>query len=149
MLEQVPDLFHGHLLTHNPLLAFVCQLICQVINYQAKTKKVWALPISLATTLGIVIYFLFLCLLRCFSSAGSLSITLYIQVTVTRHDSSWVSPFGYFRIKACMTAPRNFSQSSTSFIGILCQGIHLVPLSNFLCIGRLVVGTYHFHALGA
>lgn len=31
-------------------------------------KTVWALPISLATTLGIIIYFLFLLLLRCFNS---------------------------------------------------------------------------------
>ena len=33
---------------------------------------VWALPISLATTLGIIIYFLFLWVLRCFSSPRSL-----------------------------------------------------------------------------
>jgi hypothetical protein len=36
----------------------------------ALTKMVWALPISLATTQGIIIYFLFLHLLRCFSSVG-------------------------------------------------------------------------------
>ena len=58
-----------------------------VINYQAKTCKVWALPISLATTLGIVCYFLFHGVLRCFSSPSSLSHTLYIQVAVLRHDS--------------------------------------------------------------
>ena len=33
---------------------------------------VWALPISLATTFGIVFYFLFLRVIRCFSSPGSL-----------------------------------------------------------------------------
>ena len=33
---------------------------------------VWAVPISLATTLGIIIYFLFLWVLRCFSSPRSL-----------------------------------------------------------------------------
>ena len=33
---------------------------------------VWALPISLATTLGIIFYFLFLWVLRCFSSPRSL-----------------------------------------------------------------------------
>ena len=49
-----------------------------------------------------------------------------------RHDSHRVSPFGYFRFKACLAAPRNFSQPTTSFIGILCQGIHYVRLINFL-----------------
>ncbi len=38
----------------------------------AKTILVWAIPISFATTLGITICFLFLWLLRCFSSPGSL-----------------------------------------------------------------------------
>ena len=36
------------------------------------TIEVWADPCSLATTEGLVIYFLFLGLLRCFSSPGSL-----------------------------------------------------------------------------
>jgi len=57
---------------------------------------------------------------------------LYIQRIVTRHDPSRVSPFGHLRIKACLSAPRSLSQTATSFIGVLCQGIHRVPLSNFL-----------------
>jgi hypothetical protein len=36
-----------------------------------KIIKVWAIPVSLATTPGIVVYFLFLWVLRCFSSPGS------------------------------------------------------------------------------
>ena len=36
----------------------------------AETGTVWALPRSLATTGGIIIYFLFLRVLRCFSSPG-------------------------------------------------------------------------------
>ena len=35
------------------------------------TKQVWAIPRSLATTRGIIIYFLFLKVLRCFSSLRS------------------------------------------------------------------------------
>ena len=35
------------------------------------TRSVWALPRSLATTGGIIVYFLFLEVLRCFSSLGS------------------------------------------------------------------------------
>ena len=38
--------------------------------------SVWALPISLAATFGIILYFLFLRLLRCFSSPGSRPYTM-------------------------------------------------------------------------
>ena len=37
---------------------------------EAGTSLVWALPRSLATTGGIIVYFLFLKVLRCFSSLG-------------------------------------------------------------------------------
>jgi hypothetical protein len=54
--------------------------------------------------------------------------TLYIQVWVTGHVSSRVSPFGNPRITARLPAPRGLSQAPTSFIGSWCQGIHRVPL---------------------
>lgn len=57
---------------------------------------------------------------------------LYIQAQVARHYSNWVSPFGNLRFKACLSAPRSLSQTATSFIGILRQGILYVRLSNFL-----------------
>ena len=38
---------------------------------------VWAVPISLATTFGIAFCFLFLRVIRCFSSPGSPRITIY------------------------------------------------------------------------
>ena len=53
-----------------PLIDIRLSTYLPVINYQAKTKKVWALPLSLAATYGIIGYFLFLALLRCFSSGG-------------------------------------------------------------------------------
>lgn len=43
-------------------------------------------------------------------------------------------PIRIFPVQSLMTASRDFSQSSTSFIGSICQGIHFVPLSTFLCI---------------
>jgi hypothetical protein len=43
--------------------------------------------------------------------------TLYIQVQVTGHDSSRVSPFGHPRITVRVPTPRGLSQASTSFIG--------------------------------
>ena len=69
-------------------------------NCQMKAIKVWALPRSLATTYGIIGYFLFLEVLRCFSSPAYRSPALYIQAGATRHNSSEVSPFGHLRIKA-------------------------------------------------
>ena len=49
---------------------------------------------------------------------------LCVQAGVTPHDGCRVSPFGHLRIEAWSTAPRSFSQSPTSFIGIRRQGIH-------------------------
>ena len=100
--------------------------------------KVWADSVSLATTPEIVIYFLFLALLRCFSSGGSLSITLYIQVTM---QQTWLCagfPIRTFPDQSLLTAPRDLSQSSTSFIGNIRLGIRCVPLSTFLCIVPVV-----------
>ena len=54
--------------------------------------------------------------------------TLCVQVQVTGHDSSWVSPFGNPRITARLPTSRGLSQAPTSFIGSWCQGIHHVPL---------------------
>ena len=54
--------------------------------------------------------------------------TLCVQVWVNPHDWVRVSPFGNSRISARLTAPLDFSQSPTSFIGSWCQDIHRMPL---------------------
>jgi hypothetical protein len=72
--------------------------------------------------------FLFLWVLRCFTSPRSLHTPYFIQVQVTGHNSSWVSPFGHPRINARLPTPQGISQAPTSFIGSRCQGIHHVPL---------------------
>ena len=72
--------------------------------------------------------FLFLALLRCFSSCRSL---LY-PMNSSKDDLGLpdrVSPFGNLRIKAWLTAPRSFWQPSASFIASWCQGIHQMPFS--------------------
>ncbi len=82
-------------------------------------------PRSLAATRGISIDFF---------SSGYLDVsvprvrlaTLYIQVAIP--PKRWVSPFGHPRIKACLSAPRGISQTSTSFIAFCRQGIHRVRL---------------------
>ena len=71
-----------------PVFIFVYQLIHSAINYQMEMKKVWAIPVSLATTPRIVVYFLFLEVLRCFSSPAYRSPTLYIQAGADRHYST-------------------------------------------------------------
>lgn len=57
---------------------------------------------------------------------------LYIQIRVTGHYPRRVSPFGNLRFKGCQAPSRSLSQPTTSFIGILCQGILYARLSNFL-----------------
>ena len=73
-------------------------------------------------------WFLFLQLLRCFSSPRSLHTPMY---SVSDDPEGRVSPFGNLRIKACLLAPRSLSQATTSFIAWYRQGIHHVHL--FTC----------------
>ena len=72
---------------------------------------VWALPFSLAATHRITCCFLFLRLLRCFSSPGSLP-----YVMDWRMDdwslSSRVSPFRYLRINGYLLLPEAFRSLS-------------------------------------
>ena len=70
-------------------------------------------------------WFLFLRLLRCFSSPGSLYLT---YVFSQEFPCGRVSPFRYLRIKALLPAPRSFSQAYTSFIACNRQGIHHMHL---------------------
>ena len=48
---------------------------------------------------------------------------------MTAHNYGRVSPFGHPRINALLATPRGLSRPYTSFIGLLCQGIHRVPLT--------------------
>ena len=77
--------------------------------------------------LGNLGWFLFLWVLRCFSSPGSPPHTYVFSVGYPAY-TGWVSPFGHRRIKACLSAPRRFSQITTSFIASDCQGIHRIRL---------------------
>ena len=76
-----------------------------------------------------LIYFLFLRVLRCFSSPGSLVPAIYSPThdscfQVHRIYDSRVSPFGNLRVKRLIAANRSLSQLVTSFIGARCLGIH-------------------------
>ncbi len=73
----------------------------------AVTWMVWAVPRSLATTGGIIVYFLFLQVLRCFSSCVSLLHTL--DNTSSRY---WVVPFGNLWIKGHLHLPKAYRSLS-------------------------------------
>ena len=89
--------------------------------------RVWALPLSLATTQGVEVSFL---------SSGYLDVsvpqlasrTLWIQVRVPAHYHWWVSPFGNPGVKGWSAPHPGLSQPPTSFFGSWRQGIHRVPL---------------------
>ena len=74
--------------------------------------------------------FLFLWVLRCFTSPRSLLLPYVFRqrspdITPVSFE---VSIFGDPRIEARLQAPRGLSQVTTSFIGSWCQGIHRLPL---------------------
>ncbi len=81
-------------------------------------------PRSLATTSGVSFDFL---------SSGYLDVsiprvrfvTLCIQITITHKVLG--CPIQTFSDQSLFSAPRNFSQSITSFIASYCQGIHQMP----------------------
>ena len=90
------------------------------------TTLVWAGPRSLATTRGIIVYFLFLRVLRCFSS-------LRWRRATARHRAR--SPMGCPIRKSpdqwSFAPTRGLSQLITSFIASESQGIHLAPFPTF------------------
>ena len=87
----------------------------------AETILVWAVPISLAATIGIINYFLFLRVLRCFSSPGLLLSVTGLQPAGLPHSEIYGS-------KVMCTSP----QLITSFIASASQGIRRLPLITFL-----------------
>ena len=78
------------------------------------------------------IRFLFLGLLRCFTSPRVASQDYEFILSITGCYTSWVVPFGNLRIKACSAAPRSLSQLSTSFLASWHQGIHRIALSSLI-----------------
>ena len=74
--------------------------------------------------------FIFLWVLRCFTSPRSLLLPYVFRqrspdITPVSFE---VSLFGDPRIEARLPAPRGLSQVTTSFIGSWCLGIHRLPL---------------------
>jgi hypothetical protein len=58
--------------------------------------------------LGNALLSLFLALLRCFSSGGSLPLPYFIQTGILEHYLEWVAPFGNPRINTCLRFPEAY-----------------------------------------
>ena len=71
--------------------------------------------------LGNRFFFLFLQLLRCFSSLGWLYYPMYSD------SSTWGCPIRTFSDLRLLPAPRDVSSVTTSFIASVCLGIHRKP----------------------
>ena len=91
--------------SHAVLLVFVVFKV--VRTPKALLLSVWPLPLSLATTHGISVDFFSSPYLDVSVQAVPL-IYLFIQYTMTGHDSSRIAPFGYLWIKACLRLPIAF-----------------------------------------
>ena len=83
-------------------------------------------------------FFLFLRVLRCFSSPGSLVYTMY-SCKRNWSSTSWVSPFGYQGIYACLRLPLAFRSlpRPSSALGALASTLCSCSLDFFLIL-RLV-----------
>ena len=93
---------------------------------EAGTSAVWALPRSLATPGGIIVYFLFLRVLRCFSSPRSPP-----QQYGYRSFKPVGCPIRKSSDQRSFAPPRSLSQLITSFIACESLGIRHTPFPTF------------------
>ena len=94
--------------------------------------------------------FLFLWVLRCFTSPRSLQLPYVFrqrspEMTLVAFE---VSLFGDPRIEARLPAPRGLSQVTTSFIGSWCLGIHRLPLVACYFTTKMLASTVQFSSNG-
>ena len=75
--------------------------------------------------------FLFLPVLRCFTSRRSLQHAYTFSVWSHTTTACGVSPFGNPGLNARLSAPPGLSQIPTSFIGSCYQGIHHAPFNTY------------------
>ena len=89
------------------------------------------------------ILFIFLRILRCFTSPRVALSRLFIHLEVTPNYRCWVSPFGNLRIKACMPLPEAFrsllrpSSPDDAKASIIC--------CNWFMQTRSILGVYFTH----
>jgi hypothetical protein len=91
--------------------------------------------------------FLFLWVLRCFTSPRFLHLPYVFRQGRWAITPNQVSPFGNPRVKVWLPTNRGLSQAPTSFIGSWCQGIHRVPLSTWQ-LQMMLASTVQFSRYG-
>jgi hypothetical protein len=91
--------------------------------------------------------FLFLWVLRCFTSPRYLHLPYVFRQGRWAITPNQVSPFGNPRVKVWLPTNRGLSQAPTSFIGSWCQGIHRVPLSTWQ-LQMMLASTVQFSRYG-
>ena len=91
--------------------------------------------------------FLFLWVLRCFTSPRYLHLPYVFRQGRWAITPNQVSPFGNPRIEVWLPTPRGLSQAPTSFFGSWCQGIHRVPLITWQ-LQMMLASTVQFSKYG-
>jgi hypothetical protein len=91
--------------------------------------------------------FLFLWVLRCFTSPRFLHLPYVFRQGRWAITPTQVSPFGNPRIEVWLPTPRGLSQAPTSFFGSWCQGIHRVPLLTWQ-LQMMLASTVQFSRYG-
>src|ERR1700689_2010829 len=91
--------------------------------------------------------FLFLWVLRCFTSPRYLRLPYVFRQGRRAITPRQVSPFGNPRVNVWLPTNRGLSQVPTSFIGSWCQGIHRVPLLTWQ-LQMMLASTVQFSRYG-
>jgi hypothetical protein len=91
--------------------------------------------------------FLFLWVLRCFTSPRYLHLPYVFRQGRWAITPNQVSPFGNPRVNVWLPTNRGLSQAPTSFIGSWCQGIHRVPLLTWQ-LQMMLASTVQFSRYG-
>jgi hypothetical protein len=91
--------------------------------------------------------FLFLWVLRCFTSPRYLHLPYVFRQGRWAITPNQVSPFGNPRVEVWLPTNRGLSQAPTSFFGSWCQGIHRVPLSTWQ-LQMMLASTVQFSRYG-
>ena len=91
--------------------------------------------------------FLFLWVLRCFTSPRFLHLPYVFRQGRRAITPNQVSLFGDPRVKVWLPTNRGLSQAPTSFFGSWCQGIHRVPLSTWQ-LQMMLASTVQFSRYG-
>ena len=91
--------------------------------------------------------FLFLWVLRCFTSPRFLHLPYVFRQGRWAITPNQVAPFGNPRVDVWLPTNRGLSQAPTSFFGSWCQGIHRVPLSTWQ-LQMMLASTVQFSKYG-